>query len=94
MVAGGGRPETTTSGSASARPSRRRGVTDDAVVRLREERAVVERDPRAACVPARGVRAEAGVHVGSPVTVGVLECNQKTPGMRRRVAVIAPAPGV
>src|ERR1700730_14667058 len=74
--------------------TRRQRIAHDSVVRLRVERALIERDSRATGIAALGSRTEATDHVGMTVAFGILERHQESPGGRFVVSVVASAPGI
>ena len=71
--------------------TRRQRIAHDSVVRLRVERALIERDSRATGIAALGSRTEATDHVGMTVAFGILERHQESPGGRFVVSVVASA---
>ena len=73
-----------------ARPNRarRQGITNDAIVRLRIKRAVIECDPGAAGIAAFSAGTEADDRVSAPIPSGVLQGEEESAGRRRVVAVI------
>ena len=98
MVAGERQPRNDDLGRAGRRDrARRQGVADDAVVGLREQRAVINCDSRPAGIAALGSRAEANDLVGAAAAGRVLQRQQEA-AVRRLgvlgVGVIAAAPGV
>jgi hypothetical protein len=64
------------------------------VVRLRVERALIERDARPTSIAALDSRTEATDHVRMSVALSILERNQESTGRRLVVSVIASAPGI
>ena len=86
-----------TSGGDVGDHPRRQGVAHDAVVGLREQRAVIKRDSRPAGIAALDSRAEANDFVGAAAAGRVLQRQQETAVGRLGVigvGVIAAAPGV
>jgi hypothetical protein len=75
------------------RPFRQR-IANDAVIHLRVERTLVERNPGAAGTALLAGLAEANVDVGPAIAFRILERHQKSTRRRRVVAIVYAAPRI
>src|SRR6478672_12817927 len=73
---------------------RRQGITNDAIVRFRVKRAIIERDSSATGVSAFSAGTKTDDHISAAVAGRSFQGNQESAGGRFVVAVIAATPGV